>query len=107
MDDAAVGFLVLEMQEPVFAILCVHPSALMRAVDVCLALCQHNLVLVGAVRALAAHSQLETRGHAARRTHNPIPAVALVKLRPFAGAVLSAVAVEDDDRLAYCFRPVG
>ena len=100
VDDAAIGFLVLEMQEPVLTILRVYPAALMRAVDAGLTLCQHLLVLVRAKGRLRAHSQLKASRHAAGRTHNPVPAVALIELRSFAGAVLRAVAVEDDDGLA-------
>ena len=100
MDYATVGILVLEVQEPVLAVFRVYPTALMRAVDGRLPLSQHHLVLVGAVGTTRAHGQLEARGHAARRTKNPVPTVALIELRAFAGAVLGAVAVEHDDRLA-------
>ena len=100
VDHTPVGLLVLEVQKPVLAILRVYPAALMGAVDAGLALRQHDLMLVGAVRAFTAHGQLETRGHAACRTHDPVPAVALVEFRTLTGAVLCAVAVEHDDRLA-------
>ena len=100
MHHAAVGFLVLEVQEPVFAVFRMHPAALMGAVDGTLALLQHNLVLVGTVRRLRAHGQLEALGHTAGGTHDPVPAVALVELRPFARAVGRAVAVKDDNGLS-------
>ncbi len=94
---AAVGPLVLEVQEPVFAVFRVHPRALMGPVDGAVALGQHLAHLVGAEGRAGAHGQLEARGHAAGRTHNPIPAVALVEFGALAGVVLGAVAVEHDD----------
>ena len=65
-----------------------------------LALCQHNLVLVGTVGRLRPHGQLESLWHTAGRTHNPVPAVTLVELRTFAGTVLRAVAIKHDDGLS-------
>ena len=56
-------------------------------------------MLIGTVGRLGAHGQLETGRHTACRTHYPVPAVALVELRTLAGAILGAIAVEDDDGL--------
>ena len=100
MDHATVSLLVLKVQEPVFAVFRVNPASLMGAVDGGLALCQHNLMLIRTVWRLGAHGELETRGHTTGRTHDPVPAVALIELRAFAGTVLCAIAVEDDDRLS-------
>ena len=100
MHHATVGILVLEVQKPVFALRRVHPSTLVGAVHGGLALSQHNLMLVGAERTLRPHGQLEARGHTPGGAHNPVPSIALIELGTFAGAVLGAVAIEDDDGLA-------
>ena len=77
-----------------------HPSPLMRAVDVGLSLCQYNLMFIRPIRRFRAHGQLEARGHTACRTHDPVPAVTLIELRTLAGTVLRAVAIEHDHRLS-------
>ena len=51
VNHTSVGSL-LEVQEPVFALLCVYPSALVRPVDVGLSLCHHYLMLVRSVGTL-------------------------------------------------------
>ena len=107
MNDTTVGFLVLEMEEPVFTILGMHPTSLMRAVDVGLALSQHNLMFVRTVGRLGAHGQLETVGNTSRRTHNPVPALALIELRTFAGAILRAIAIKHDDGLSDSLGAIG
>ncbi len=43
MHHSSVSLLILEMQKPVFSILCMHPCSLMRTVDVCLTLSQDHL----------------------------------------------------------------
>ena len=106
MYHTTIGLLVLEVQEPVFTIFCMHPATLMRAVDISLTLLEHNLMFVRTIGRLRTHSQLETLGNTASRTHNPIPAIALVELRTFAGAVLSTVSVEHDDGLPNSLRTV-
>ena len=77
-----------------------YPAALVRTIDSGCSLCQHHLALVRSVRTLGTHGQLETCGHSTGRTHDPVPAVALVELGTFAGTVFGAVAVEHDDRVA-------
>ena len=106
MHHSPIRLLVLEMQEPVLAILRMHPTTLMRAVDVGLALSQHDLMLIGAIRTLRAHSQLEPRRHTTSRTHNPVPSIALIELRPFASSVLSTIAIKHNHRLANGLRTI-
>ena len=99
VDNAAVGALVLEMQEPILAQSSMDPAALMGAIDRSLALTQHGLALVGPVGTLRAHGKLPAGFDATCRTHNPVPAVALVELRTFS-RIVAVASVEDDDRLA-------
>ena len=106
MHYTTVGFFILKMQEPVFTIFGMHPTSLMRAVDIGFSLSQYNFVLVRTIRRFRTHGQLKTSRHAASRTHNPVPPVALIELWSFAGAVLRAVAVEYDDRLSNGFCTV-
>ena len=79
----------------------------MRAVDACVACGQHLFALVGAERTLGAHGQLMAYGNATGRTHNPIPAVALVELRSFGRAVFRAVSVEHNHGIANLLHAVG
>ena len=99
----AIAFLVLEMKEPVLPHSSVHPSPLVRAVDIGVTLCQHLLRLIRPVRSLGTHGELEARGHSPCRAHDPVPPLPLVELRSLTGAVLRAVAVEDNDGLRYRF----
>ena len=77
-----------------------NPSALMRAIDFALALGKNLLSLVRTERRLGAHGNLMTCRNTSGREHHPVPAVALIKLRTFASAILCSVAVEDYDRIA-------
>ena len=88
------------MQEPVFTVLGVNPTTLMRAVDVGLALCQHDFMFVRTIGTFTAHGQLEACWHPTCRAHNPIPAIAFVELRSFAGAVFITITVEHDNGIA-------
>ena len=106
MHHTTVSLLVLEVQEPVLTVFGVYPTALMRAVDVGLSLCQYDLMLVRAKRTLAAHGQLETFRHTAGRTHDPVPAVTLIKLRSLTGAVRRAVSIKHNHRIADRFQAV-
>ena len=72
----------------------------MRPVDVGLALSQYDLVLIGTVGRFGTHCQLEACGDTACWAHNPVPAIALIELRTFAGTVFRAVAVKDDNGLS-------
>ena len=83
-----------------------YPRALVRTVNLGLALSQHDFMLVGTIRTLATHGQLEALWHTTGRTHNPIPAVALIELWTLAGTILRAVTVEHDDGLTYWARTV-
>ena len=106
VNHTTIGLLVLEMQEPVFTIFSMYPTALMRPVDVCLALCQYDLVLIWTVGRLGTHGELETCWHAPSRTHDPVPAVTLIELRTFTGTVFRTVAIEDNHWLSNSTRAV-
>ena len=101
-----IGFLVLEMQEPVFPTLQMNPSALMRTIDISFTYSQHALALIRAVRTLGTHGQLMPYRHSPGRTHDPIPSVTLIKLRTFCRAVFRTITVKDDDRITYLFHAV-
>ena len=107
MNYAAVSLFVLEMYEPVFTIFRMHPATLMRTIDIRLALCQYDLVLVGTIRRFRTHRQLEARRYTASRTHDPVPTIALIELRTLAGAILSTITIENDDRLSDRFQTIG
>ena len=98
--------LILKMQEPILTILCMHPTSLMRTVDISLALSQDNLMFIGAVRRLTSHGELETCRNAPGRTHNPIPAIALIELGALACTVLCTIAIKHDNRLSNSLRTV-
>ena len=99
MHHSSIGSFILEMKEPVFAILGMHPSSLMRAIDSCFPLRQNNLMLVRSIGRLASHSQLETCRHTTGRTHDPIPAIALIELRSLTSTILCTITIKDNDRL--------
>ena len=82
------------------------PATLMRTVDIGFALMEHNLPLVGAIGRLGTHGELMTNGDATGRTHNPIPAIALVELRTFCRTVGGAIAVEHNNRISYLMHSV-
>ena len=106
MHYATISVLVLEVEEPVFAILRIDPRTLMRAVDLRLALREADIFLIRAIRVLRAEFDLPAVLHAARRTHYIIIAVALVELRALDGRLV-LVAVIDDARGANDLRALG
>lgn len=75
-----------------------YPAALVRAVDLGLALCQSDFCLVGTIDRAAAQYDLPTCGYAASGVHDIVIAIAFVALRTLASRVV-AVAVEDDTAL--------
>ena len=84
-----------------------HPSPLMRTVDIRFPLPQHFFSVVRSVRAFAAHRQLEARRHPSCRAHDPIPPITLIEFRAFACTVFRTIAVEHDDGLSDCLSPIG
>ena len=95
------------MEEPVFATLQVHPSALMRTVDVGVAHGKYTFAFVWPEGTLRAHGQLMSDGNTTGGTHNPIPAIALVELGTFCRTVFRAVAIEHNHGVANLLHAVG
>jgi len=93
--DAAIGHAVLEMDEPRLAGVQLHPCALVRPVDVGVALGHNDAVLVGAVDVPRAQDGLPAGGHAPRRGEDGVEAIALVKLGPFDGGMLLGAVKHD------------
>ena len=84
MNYTSVGVLVLEVEEPVFAVLGINPSTLVRTVYLLvLSLCHTYILLVRTKWILGTQFYLPAILHAARRTHDVIIAVALVELGTF------------------------
>ena len=105
VQDAPVGALVLEMEEPVLPFRGIHPGALMRAVDGTRRPGHHDALLVGAERVVGPQDRLPARGHAAGRREDVILPVPLVELRPFDGRLAQMPVIHDAGR-AQQARPV-
>ena len=95
VDDAPIGPLVVEVEEPVLAKRRVNPGTLVGAIDVGGALPHHALPFVGPKGRTASHGQLPTHGHAPCRAHYPVPTLAGVELRAFGGVVLLSAVKHD------------
>ena len=106
MNDTSISTFILEMQKPVFTLAGVDPSALMRPVDIGVALSHDGFALVWSVGTLGTHGELPSGSHAASGTHYPIVTVVLIELRTFGGMVF-VVAVEDNDGLANGASAIG
>ena len=108
MDDAAVGFLVLEVDKPVFPGRRVDERALVRSVDRRLALREHDAVFVGTADTLRAEYGLPAGGNTTRRGENIIPAVALVELGALQRRVVGQlVAVDEVAKVVDDLRALG
>ena len=95
MHYASVGMLILEVKEPVFAVLCINPRALVRAVDLRLALRQAHILLVRAERTAAAEFHLPAVLHATSGAEDVVVAVALVELRALDGGLVLVSIIYD------------
>ena len=91
---------VLEVQEPVLAVLSGHPRALVGAVHIGVALFEDDALLVGPEGIAGAEGGLPAVLHPARGREDPVPAVLLVELGAFEGAVAGQGVAVDDDRAA-------
>ena len=96
MHHTSVGMLILEVEEPVLAVLGIYPGTLVRAVHLLvLSLCHAHILLVRTVWILGAQFHLPAILHAARRTHDVIVAVALVELGSFNGRLVFVTIIYD------------
>ena len=96
MNHTAIGVLILEVEEPVFAVLGIYPCTLVRAVYLLvLSLCYAYIFLVRTVWILGTQFYLPAILHSARRTHDVIIAVALVELGAFDGRLVFVPIVYD------------
>ena len=94
VDNAAVGALVLEMEEPVSPVGARHPGALVRTVHRSGGPGHHNLFFIRAIYAAGAEHRLPAGGHSAGGGKDIVPTVPLVELGPLDGG-LRQVAVEN------------
>ena len=96
------------MQEPVLAVLGVHPRTLMRAVDVIqiATLSHRDVFLIGTEGRTRTQRDLPAGGYASRRRHNIIVAVAFVELGAF-NCGLCLMSVEHNLRGTGHFSAVG
>ena len=106
MDDAPVGALVLEMQEPTLPFRRLHPSALVRPVDGTFRSGHHDTFLIGPEWIVRPKDSLPAGRNAAGRGKDIIAAVPFVEFGPFDGR-LGLVSVEDDAGRPEQMRPVG
>ena len=80
MNHTTVGMLILEVEEPVFAVLGINPGTLVRTVYLLvLSLCHTYILLVRTKWILGTQFYLPAIFYSARRTHDVIIAVALVE----------------------------
>src|SRR3712207_6429308 len=87
MDDASVRLNFLKVDEPPLVARQINERALVWAVDGRAALLEHDLVLIGTVKAARAEHRLPPGRDATRRREDVIPAVFLEELRPFEGGM--------------------
>ena len=96
MHHTSVGMLILEVEEPVLAVLGIYPSTLVRTVYLLvLSLCHTHILLVRTVWILGTQFYLPAILHAARRTHDVIIAVALVELGTLDGRLVFMTVIYD------------
>ena len=89
MHHSAVGMLVLEVQKPVFAILSIHPSTLVRTIYFLVFPLRHShIFLVRTERILGAEFHLPTIFHATGRAHDVIISVALIEFGALNGRLV-------------------
>ena len=100
MYNSAIGTSFLEMQKPILTIFSMYPSTLMRTIDVALSLRHHLHRFIRSIRRLTSHRHLKSFLNSTGREHNPIPAITLIELWSFAGAVLCSIAIKNDNRIA-------
>ena len=95
MDDASIGALVLEMEEPVLPYRSIDPGTLMGTVYGSRSPGQDDPLLIGAEGGVGPEDRLPARGNPARRREDVILSPALVELGPF-DSRLAQVSVVDD-----------
>ena len=98
MDDASVGTLVLEMEEPVLPGRRVHPGALMGAVDGTLGPGHDDALLIGAERVIGPEDRLPACRDTTGRREDVILPVPPVELGPFDGRLAQVAVVHDPGR---------
>ena len=87
--------LVLEVEEPVFTVLCIDPGALVRAIDLRLALCKAHILLVGTKGTATAEFYLPAVLHATGGAEDVVVAVALVELGALDGGLVLVSVIYD------------
>ena len=96
MNYTSVGVLILEVEEPVFAVLGIYPRTLVRAVHLLvLSLCHTHILLVGTVWILGTQFYLPAILYSARRTHDIIISVALVEFGSLDGWLVFMTIIYD------------
>ena len=95
MHHASVGMLILEVDEPVFTVLGVHPGPLMRSVDLRFALGQAHILLIGSVGIFGAQNHLPTVFHASGGRHDIVVAVTFVEFGALDGGLVFMTVVDD------------
>ena len=97
VNDAPVSAPVLEMEEPVLARLRIDPCSLVRSVDPCTPLVQHDSVLVRAMQAFRSEDGLVAGANPTRGREHVIIAIALVEFRALEGRPSRDLVSVDDD----------
>mgnify|MGYP006948318377 CR=1 FL=1 len=92
---------ILKMYKPVFTIFCMYPSTLMRSIHRGFSAFQYTFPFIWTIRRFTAHSQLPASSYTTGRTKNPIPAVTLIKLRPFGSNIACSITIEYNTWLTY------
>jgi hypothetical protein len=96
MNHTTISVLILEVEEPVFAVLGIYPCTLVRAVYLLvLSLCHTHILLVRTVWILGTQFYLPAILYSARRTHDIIISVALVEFGTLDGRLVFMTIIYD------------
>ena len=96
MNYTTISVLILEVEEPVFAVLGIYPCTLVRAVYLLvLSLCHTHILLVRTVWILGTQFYLPAILYSARRTHDIIISVALVEFGSLNGWLVFMTIIYD------------
>ena len=96
MNHTTISVFVLEVEEPVFAVLGIYPCTLVRTIHLLVfSLCHAYILFVRTVWILGTQFYLPAILHAARRTHDVIIAVALVEFGSLDGWLVFMAIIYD------------
>ena len=98
VDDPAIGFLVLEMQEPVLTGRRIDPGALVRTIDGARRRCHDDFFFIRSQDVVRTQDGLPTRRNAARRRKQVILPVPFVQFGPFYGRLGRMSVVDNPGR---------